>query len=67
MGGSDLGVAMAEKVTALGRIGEVDELAALYHYLASDDSRYITGQVFQFDGGWSAGISGRLMASFPAG
>ena len=67
MGGGDLGAAMAKRVTALGRIGEADELAALYHFLAADDSAYITGQVFNFDGGWSAGISEQLMATFPEG
>lgn len=61
MGGSDLGNTLAEEMTALGRIGEVDELVGLYHFLAADESRYITGQSFNVDGGWTAGVSKQLM------
>lgn len=38
----------------LGRMGEPDELAQLFVYLASDDASYITGSVFSFDGGYIA-------------
>ena len=61
MGGSDLGNTLAVEMTALGRIGEVDELVGLYHFLAADESRYITGQSFNVDGGWTAGVSKQLM------
>lgn len=61
MGGSDLGNMLAEEMTALGRIGEVGELVGLYHFLAADESRYITGQSFNVDGGWTAGLSKQLM------
>jgi NAD(P)-dependent dehydrogenase (short-subunit alcohol dehydrogenase family) len=61
MGGSDVGKALAESLTALGRLGEVEDLVGLYHFLASDESSYITGQIFNVDGGWSAGLSQQLM------
>ena len=35
----------------LGRFGTVDEIARIAAYMLSDDSRYITGQVIQIDGG----------------
>ena len=37
--------------TALGRIGEPKEVAALAIYLVSDSSSFITGQVIRVDGG----------------
>lgn len=38
----------------LGRIGQPDEIAALVKFLASDQSRYITGTAMTVDGGSSA-------------
>jgi len=37
----------------MGRIGNAEEIAALVVYLASDESKYMTGQAFNIDGGWS--------------
>ena len=37
----------------MGRLGEPAEIAALALYLASDDSRFTTGQCHIIDGGWS--------------
>lgn len=36
----------------LGRVAETDEVAAAVAFLASDDSRYITGQILSVNGGW---------------
>lgn len=38
------------------RFGEVEEIANLAFFLASDASEYIVGQTIFCDGGWSAGI-----------
>ena len=37
----------------MGRIGSADEIAELALYLASDASKYTTGQSFAIDGGWT--------------
>ncbi len=38
-------------VIPLGEIGEPDDIATLVYYLATDDSKYITGQVISPNGG----------------
>jgi NAD(P)-dependent dehydrogenase (short-subunit alcohol dehydrogenase family) len=44
-----------ERRTPLGRLGEAWEVAALCHFLASDEAAYITGQNIAIDGGLTAG------------
>ncbi len=39
----------------VGRLGDLEHLAGTYVYLASDLSRYVTGQTIVVDGGWQLG------------
>jgi alanine racemase len=45
----------------LERIGDPEEVAALVHFLASEDTRYITGVAIPIDGGLVAGIGFPVM------
>ncbi len=40
--------------TPLGAMGEPDDIANAAVYLASDESRYVTGEILYVDGGWTA-------------
>ncbi len=39
----------------VGRIAEPEEIAALIHFLVSDDCRFVNGQAIAADGGFTAG------------
>ncbi len=43
-----------ETSTPLGHVGDVDDIANAAVYLASDESKYVTGEVIYVDGGWTA-------------
>lgn len=41
----------ADYTTALPRLGEASEVAALLAFLLGDESRFVTGSNYQIDGG----------------
>lgn len=45
----------SERMTILGRLGEPDDVAYVALFLASDESRFVTGSVQWVDGGWMLG------------
>jgi NAD(P)-dependent dehydrogenase (short-subunit alcohol dehydrogenase family) len=47
--------ARVERAIPLGKIGAPADVSFLALYLASDESRFVTGGVFYADGGWSLG------------
>ena len=55
-GATDLNAARAEvgKLHALGHMGEPDDIAWGVVYLASDESKFVTGSELVIDGGYTA-------------
>jgi NAD(P)-dependent dehydrogenase (short-subunit alcohol dehydrogenase family) len=53
---------LAKQLSALGRIAEVDDLVGVYHFLASDQSKYISGHTLVVDGGRLAGFRNKVLA-----
>ena len=60
MGAGPQFAAVTDAMTPLRRPGKPEEVAALFHFLASDDCPYITGQAICIDGGMTAGPHIRL-------
>ena len=54
MGGDPKAKARLEHAAPLGRLGQADEVAAMIVYLASDESRFVTGAELVIDGGLTA-------------
>ena len=52
---------LSKTLVPMGRVGEADEAAAAYHFLASDEASYVTGSCITVDGGLTVGIAPKTM------
>ena len=60
-GNGEEGDELAEAFVPLGRVASIEDVAGTFHFLASEEANYMTGQALIVDGGWSAGPSRNLM------
>jgi NAD(P)-dependent dehydrogenase (short-subunit alcohol dehydrogenase family) len=61
MGSGDEGKTLSEQFTALGRVGATRDLTGVFHFLAAEESAYMTGQALLVDGGWSCGPTPQVL------
>jgi NAD(P)-dependent dehydrogenase (short-subunit alcohol dehydrogenase family) len=61
LGSGDEGKLISEQFTPLGRMGTTRDIAGVFHFLAAEESSYITGQALAVDGGWSCGPSTQVL------
>ena len=54
---ADLEAKLVPLFHQIGRLGRAEEVAALFHFLASDESAFLSGLAIPIDGGLSAGVS----------
>ena len=54
------GRAFAGKIAPLGRIGQPEDVAEIALFLASDESRFVTGAAYNVDGGLTVGMAKAL-------
>ncbi len=61
LGSGDEGKTISEQFTALGRVGTPKDLSGVFHFLAAEESAYMTGQALVVDGGWSCGPTPQVL------
>ena len=61
LGSGEEGKILSQQFTALGRAGTTDDLTGVFHFLAADESAYMTGQALVVDGGWSCGPTPQVL------
>jgi 3alpha(or 20beta)-hydroxysteroid dehydrogenase len=65
--GCETELELVNVITPLARMCKQEECAALFHFLAADDCRYITGEDIYIDGGLKAGPSIQLIEHITQG
>ena len=56
----DMESRFARLASPMGRLGQTDDLVGIYHFLATDESSWMTGQAVYVDGGLSVGFAKQL-------
>ena len=52
---------MSQICCPMGRAAETEDMVGVFHFLATEEARFINGQAIVVDGGWTAGINEKLL------
>lgn len=58
---ADYSELMSKEFSPAGRAAETDDMVGVFHFLASQESKFVNGQSIIVDGGWTAGITDNLL------
>jgi len=58
---ADYSELMSKIFSPAERAADTDDMVGVFHFLASEESKFVNGQAIVVDGGWTAGVTEKLL------